>query len=116
MLTITKNMLSPTALVGSYPRPLWCTESLRGRPFKAALGDSLFREQYVDSVTCIINAQESASLDIVTDGDARFDLAVGGKSWFFYVGAMRRVRAGKAPHLEILLHHQAFGKPKAPRP
>jgi 5-methyltetrahydropteroyltriglutamate--homocysteine methyltransferase len=85
MLTITKNMLLPTALVGSYPRPLWCTESLRGRPFKAALGDSLFREQYVDSVTCIINAQESAGLDILTDGDARFDLAVGGKSWFFYV-------------------------------
>ena len=25
-----------------------------------------------------------AGLDIVTDGDARFDLEVGGKSWFFY--------------------------------
>jgi methionine synthase II (cobalamin-independent) len=36
-------------------------------------------------VACIINAQESAGLDILTDGDARFDLAVGGKSWFFYV-------------------------------
>ena len=23
-------------------------------------------------------------LDIVTNGDSRFDLAVGGKSWFFY--------------------------------
>ena len=32
----------------------------------------------------IINAQEAAGLDIVTDGDSRFDLAVGGKSWFFY--------------------------------
>jgi 5-methyltetrahydropteroyltriglutamate--homocysteine methyltransferase len=28
--------------------------------------------------------QEAAGLDIVTDGDSRFDLAVGGKSWFFY--------------------------------
>src|SRR3989449_306434 len=26
-----------------------------------------------------------AGLDIVTDGDSRFDLTVGGKSWFFYV-------------------------------
>lgn len=30
----------------------------------------------------------------------------------YRAGAMKRVRAGKAPHLEILLHHQAFGKPK----
>ena len=26
-----------------------------------------------------------AGLQIVTDGDSRFDLEVGGKSWFFYV-------------------------------
>ena len=45
---------------------------------------SLFREQYLDAVAAIINAQEAAGLDIVTDGDSRFDLAVGGKSWFFY--------------------------------
>jgi len=48
------------------------------------MGDSLFREQYLDAVAAVINAQEAAGLDIVTDGDSRFDLAVGGKSWFFY--------------------------------
>src|SRR5258705_12319610 len=26
-----------------------------------------------------------AGLDLVTDGDSRFDLTVGGKSWFYYV-------------------------------
>ena len=85
MLKATKNLILPTTMVGSYPRPLWSNESLRGRSFKQAMGDSLFREQYLDTVTCIINAQESAGLDILTDGDARFDLAAGGKSWFFYV-------------------------------
>ena len=60
------------------------TRAWQGRSFKAALGDSLFREQYLDAVAAIINAQEAAGLDIVTDGDSRFDLAVGGKSWFFY--------------------------------
>src|SRR5262245_1707852 len=84
MLKVTQDLIMPTAITGSYPRPLWFTESLRGRSFKAALGDSLFREQYLDAVACIINAQEAAGLDIVTDGDSRFDLAVGGKSWFFY--------------------------------
>ena len=44
----------------------------------------MFREQYMDAVAAVINAQEAAGLDIVTDGDSRFDLAVGGKSWFFY--------------------------------
>ena len=84
MLTTTRDMIMPTAITGSYPRPLWFDASLDGRPFKAALGNSLFREQYLDAVAAIINAQEAAGLDIVTDGDSRFDLAVGGKSWFFY--------------------------------
>jgi 5-methyltetrahydropteroyltriglutamate--homocysteine methyltransferase len=80
----TRDLMLPTAITGSYPRPLWFDASLGGRSFKAALGDSLFREQYLDAVAAIINAQEAAGLDIVTDGDSRFDLAVGGKSWFFY--------------------------------
>ena len=84
MLKTTRDMKLPTAITGSYPRPLWYDASLGGRSFKAALGDSLFREQYLDAVAAIINAQEAAGLDIVTDGDSRFDLAVGGKSWFFY--------------------------------
>ena len=49
------------------------------------MGDSLFREQYLDTVSTIINDQETAGLDILTDGDSPFDLEVGGKSWFFYV-------------------------------
>ncbi len=84
MFTATRDITLPTAITGSYPRPLWYDVSLNGRSFKAALGDSLFREQYIDAVAAIINAQEAAGLDIVTDGDSRFDLAVGGKSWFFY--------------------------------
>src|SRR5207245_4366921 len=84
MLKVTRDLMLPTAITGSFPRPLWFDESLRGRSFKAALGDSMFREQYLDAVACVINAQEAAGLDIVTDGDSRFDLAVGGKSWFFY--------------------------------
>jgi 5-methyltetrahydropteroyltriglutamate--homocysteine methyltransferase len=84
VLTVTRDMILPTTVTGSYPRPLWFDRSLDGRSFKAALGDSLFREQYLDAVASIIAEQEAAGLDIVTDGDSRFDLTVGGKSWFFY--------------------------------
>ena len=84
MLKTTKDMVLPTAITGSWPRPLWFDRSLDGRSFKRAMGDSLFREQYQDAVAAVVNAQEAAGLDILTDGDSRFDLAVGGKSWFFY--------------------------------
>ena len=85
MLHVTRDLVLPTTITGSYPKPNWYTQGLHGRPFKEALGDSLFREQYLDAVAAILNEQTIAGLDIVTDGDARFDLAVGGKSWFFYV-------------------------------
>ena len=57
MLNATRGKMLPTAIVGSYPRPSWFTENLRGRPFKMALGDSFYREQYLDAVACFINEQ-----------------------------------------------------------
>jgi 5-methyltetrahydropteroyltriglutamate--homocysteine methyltransferase len=84
MLNATRDLVLPTTITGSYPRPSWFTESLRGRAFKDALGESAFREQYLDAVACIAGDQARAGLDIVTDGDSRFDLTVGGKSWFYY--------------------------------
>jgi 5-methyltetrahydropteroyltriglutamate--homocysteine methyltransferase len=85
MLNATRDLILPTTITGSYPRPHWFTEELRGRGFKDALGDSRFREQYLDAVACLVRDQEMAGLDFVTDGDSRFDLTVGGKSWFYYV-------------------------------
>ena len=85
MLKATKDKLLPTAIIGSLPRPSWYTQNLRGRTFTEALGDSAYREQYLDAVQCQVGAQERAGLDIVTDGDSRFDLEVGGRSWFSYV-------------------------------
>ena len=50
MLDATRGLVLPTTITGSYPRPQWFTEELRGRGFKDALGDSRFREQYLDAV------------------------------------------------------------------
>src|SRR4029450_9358413 len=54
VLTVTRDMILPTTVTGSYPRPLWFDRSLEGRSFKSAMGDSLFREQYLDAVAGII--------------------------------------------------------------
>ena len=83
MLKATQDLILPTAVIGSFNRNSWYTESINGRSFKKAMGDALFREQYLDTLACVINTQESAGLEIVTDGDTRFDLAVGGKSGHF---------------------------------
>ena len=84
MLNATRDKILPTTVTGSYPRPTWFTEELRGRSFKDALGHAPFREQYLDAVSCLMAEQTRAGLDILTDGDSRFDLTVGGKSWFYY--------------------------------
>ena len=84
MLKVTQDMVLPTTMTGSYPKPIWYDQGLHRRAFMDAMGDSQFREQYLDAVATVINDQSMAGLDIVTDGDSRFDLEVGGKSWFFY--------------------------------
>jgi 5-methyltetrahydropteroyltriglutamate--homocysteine methyltransferase len=48
------------------------------------MSNSRYREQYEDAVSVHLRAQETAGLDIVTDGDAHFDEEVGGLSWQSY--------------------------------
>src|SRR5579862_5396359 len=48
------------------------------------MGDSRYAEQYRDAVGSHLRDQERAGIDVVTDGDCRFDIDVGGQSWFLY--------------------------------
>jgi 5-methyltetrahydropteroyltriglutamate--homocysteine methyltransferase len=84
MYRATKDIVLPTTITGSLPRPSWFTENLGMRSFLDAMVNSHFREQYVDAVSVYIHEQELAGLDILTDGDAHFDTDVGGQSWTNY--------------------------------
>ena len=84
MLKATAGKLLPTTITGSLPRPSWYTENLGTRSFLDAMVTSRFREQYVDALSVYLRDQEVAGLDIVTDGDCRFDQDVGGQSWTSY--------------------------------
>ena len=84
MLRATKDVLLPTTITGSLPRPSWYTQNLGARSFLDAMVNNQFREQYVDTVSVYLHEQELAGLDIVTDGDAHFDSDVGGQSWTNY--------------------------------
>jgi 5-methyltetrahydropteroyltriglutamate--homocysteine methyltransferase len=84
MLTVSKDRPLLTTITGSLPRPHWFTHNLQGRPFSLAMTEIGFREQYTDAVTSYLNDQARAGLDLLTDGDARCDCDVGGRSWFGY--------------------------------
>ena len=84
MFTATRDKMLPTTITGSLPRPGWYTENLGARTFRDALSDARYREQYTDAVGTYLLDQERAGLDILTDGDARFDTDVGGMSWLQY--------------------------------
>src|SRR5438093_5282315 len=84
MLKATAGTMLPTTITGSLPRPSWYQENLTTKSFLDAMVLSRFREQYVDALSVYLKDQEVAGLDIVTDGDCRFDQDIGGQSWTSY--------------------------------
>ena len=85
MFKATHDMILPTTITGSLPRPAWYTHNLHGRSFSVALTDLQFREQYCDTLAAHFCDQDMAGLEIFTDGDTRFDADVGGRAWFAYM-------------------------------
>jgi 5-methyltetrahydropteroyltriglutamate--homocysteine methyltransferase len=98
MYTATANVVLPTTITGSLPRPLWYSENIGSRNFRDAMVDARFREQYLDAVATFIKDQETAGLDILTDGDSRFDRDVGGHHWFSYAPQRMAGFAGSTPY------------------
>jgi 5-methyltetrahydropteroyltriglutamate--homocysteine methyltransferase len=84
MYKATADVLLPTSIIGSLPRPAWYTATLGKQSFLEAMMNATYREQYEDAVSSFIRMQEVAGLDIVTDGDAHYDPEIGGMSWQSY--------------------------------
>ena len=98
MYTATAGTALPTTIIGSLPRPSWYTHNLGARDFREALVDRLYREQYLDACSAYLRDQETAGLDIVTDGDCRFDADVAGHNWFSYAPLHMDGFAGSRPY------------------
>jgi 5-methyltetrahydropteroyltriglutamate--homocysteine methyltransferase len=84
MFTATKDLILPTTVTGSWPRPTWYGGNLHGRPYSTGLADLAYREQHVDAIAAVISDQELAGLDILTNGDYHLDNDLAGRSWFAY--------------------------------
>ncbi len=84
MFTATANLVLPTTVTGSWPRPSWFTAGLWGRRLSDALLDLQYREQFLDAVAVVVEEQERAGLDILTNGDYHLDPDLAGLSWIRY--------------------------------
>jgi 5-methyltetrahydropteroyltriglutamate--homocysteine methyltransferase len=92
MYTATAGSVLPTTIIGSLPRPGWYTANLGRRDFREAMVERTYREQNLDAVSTFLRDQEVAGLDILTDGDCRFDADVAGHNWFSYAPSQVRRR------------------------
>jgi 5-methyltetrahydropteroyltriglutamate--homocysteine methyltransferase len=84
MLKATADLILPTTIIGSLPRPSWFTENMGTDSFLRRMMNSRYREQYTDAVSVYLRDQETSGLDICTNGDAHYDEEVGGQSWTSY--------------------------------
>src|SRR6202023_4440010 len=84
MYKASAGVMLPTSIIGSLPRPSWYNAVLGSKSFLEAMINARYREQYEDAVSSHLRAQETAGLDICTDGDAHYDEEVGGMSWQSY--------------------------------
>jgi len=84
MFTVTQDVVLPTTVTGSWPRPQWFTENLARRQLSSAMVESAFREQFSDALATVISDQQRAGLDILTTGDYHCDNDFFGRSWANY--------------------------------
>jgi 5-methyltetrahydropteroyltriglutamate--homocysteine methyltransferase len=84
VFTATRDLLLPTTVTGSWPRPRWYTARMGGRPLTTCMKDVVFREQLSDALATLADEQERAGLDILTHGDYFHDEDLGGHMWHRY--------------------------------
>ena len=73
MFTATADLILPSTVTGSWPRPRWFDVSMWGEPLDTCMMDVRFREKFQDALAVVISDQERAGLDILTHGDYHCD-------------------------------------------
>jgi 5-methyltetrahydropteroyltriglutamate--homocysteine methyltransferase len=84
MLTVTKDVILPATITGSWPRPRWFDQSMMGQPLDTCMMDTRYREKFGDAMTVVVSDEERAGLDLVSHGDLHCDDDMAGRSWHHY--------------------------------
>ena len=115
MFTVTNDLVLPSTITGSCPRPRWFDVSMWGRPLDTCMLDVRFREKFQDALATVLSDQERAGLDILTHGDLHCDDDLAGRSWHHYPlqrwdGLQRRlpaIRGNPFPLAAVSARHLA---------
>ena len=83
-LTVTKDLILPSTVTGSWPRPRWFDTSMWGKSLDTCMLDVRFREKFQDALAVVLADEERAGLDILTHGDFHCDEDFAGRSWHHY--------------------------------
>ena len=95
--TITKDLMLPSTVTGSWPRPRWFDMSMWAKPLDTCMMDVRFREKFQDALSVVISDEERAGLDILTHGDVHCDEDFAGRSWHHYPSRLGRLRGRLSP-------------------
>ncbi len=98
MFTATANLMLPSTVTGSWPRPRWFDVSMWGQPLDTCMMDVRFREKFQDALAVVISDQERAGLDILTHGDFHCDEDMAGRAWHHY--PLQRWAGFEGDHLQ----------------
>jgi 5-methyltetrahydropteroyltriglutamate--homocysteine methyltransferase len=82
--TATRDLILPSTVTGSWPRPRWFDVSMWGKALDTCMLDVRFREKFQDALAVVISDEERAGLDILTHGDYHCDEDLAGRSWHHY--------------------------------
>ena len=61
--TLTKDVILPSTVTGSWPRPRWFDVGTWGRPLDTCMMDVRFREKFQDALAVVISDEERAGLE-----------------------------------------------------
>src|SRR5678809_1179098 len=106
--TATKDLVLPSTVTGSWPRPRWFDTSMWAKPLDTCMLDIRFREKFQDALADAISDEERAGLDILTHGDFHWVVYCAGgcgdqypmARWRRLVGVCVRCEATRSPWLK----------------
>jgi 5-methyltetrahydropteroyltriglutamate--homocysteine methyltransferase len=98
VFTATADLVLPSTVTGSWPRPRWFDVSMWGKSFDTCMLDVHFREKFQDALAVVVSDQERAGLDIITHGDYHLDEDMAGRAWHHY--PLQRWKGLEGDHLQ----------------
>ena len=65
MYTVTKDVILPATITGSWPRPRWYDQSMFGRPLDTCMMDTQYREKFGDFTRQLQVSNQLASKETI---------------------------------------------------